>query len=180
VQFETIHPFLDGNGRLGRLLITLLLCEKGLLSEPILYLSLYLKKNRGLYYDLLQQVRTYGNWEVWLEFFLNGVYETALQALSTSEKMNILFEQDLQKINSLGRVKYSCRTVFEYLKKLPQLSVSLLTKELKMTAPTARTSLNHLLTLGIVTEISTKKRDKVYVYTKYLDLLESGTEPLEK
>nr|MBP9692735.1 Fic family protein [Alphaproteobacteria bacterium] len=102
VQFETIHPFLDGNGRLGRLLITLLLWENNLLSEPILYLSLFLKKNRTLYYDLLQQVRTHGIWETWLEFFLDGIHETASQALVTSEKMNTLFEHDLEKINSLG------------------------------------------------------------------------------
>ncbi len=157
VQFETIHPFLDGNGRLGRLLITLLLWENNLLSEPILYLSLFLKKNRTLYYDLLQQVRTHGIWETWLEFFLDGIHE---------------------KINSLGRAKHSCRSVFEYLKKLPQLSVPLLAQDLKMTAPTARVSLNHLATLGIVKEISGKKRDKVYIYKQYLDILESGTEPL--
>src|SRR5438445_1281228 len=161
VQFETIHPFLDGNGRLGRLLISLLLCESGLLSEPILYLSLYLKKNREIYYNLLQDVRFQGAWETWLEFFLEGVYQTATQTLLTSEKMNKLFDKDIIKINSLGRAKFSCLMVFEHLKKLPQVSVSLLAQELNITAPTARSALTHLLDLGIVEEISGHKRDKV-------------------
>jgi Fic family protein len=178
VQFETIHPFLDGNGRLGRLLITLLLCESGLLPEPILYLSLYLKQNRELYYRLLQEVRLQGTWETWLEFFLEGVYQTATQALRTSEKMTVLFEEDNNKINSLGKARFSCLEVFEYLKKLPQLSVPLLVQELNMSAPTARSSINHLLNLGMLEEISGKKRDKIYVYRKYFDLLEEGAEPL--
>ncbi|MBA3812923.1 MAG: Fic family protein [Alphaproteobacteria bacterium] len=177
VQFETIHPFLDGNGRLGRLLITLLLCDSSLLSEPILYLSLYLKENRDLYYNLLQQVRLNGSWETWLEFFLDGIHQTATQALLTSEKMNKLFEEDTIKINLLGRAKFSCLQIFEHLKKLPQVSAPLLAQELNMSAPTARSSLTHLLNLGIVKEISGQKRDKVYVYKKYLTLLEEGTEP---
>lgn len=178
VQFETIHPFLDGNGRLGRLLITLLLCNSGLLPEPVLYLSLYLKKNRNLYYRLLQEVRLQGTWETWLEFFLDGVHQTATQALRTSEKMTSLFEEDTTKINALGKARFSCLEVFEHLKKLPQLSVPSLTQELNMTAPTARSSLKHLSDLGILEEISGKKRDKIYVYRKYLDLLEEGAEPL--
>jgi Fic family protein len=178
VQFETIHPFLDGNGRLGRLLISLLLCHHGILSEPILYLSLYLKKNRTLYYDLLQEVRFQGRWETWLEFFLEGIEQTAKQTLITTQRMNTLFEEDTHKINSLGRAKFSCLKVFEYLKTLPQVTVSLLAQELGMTEPTARTSLTHLLNLGIVDETSGQKRDKVYVYKTYLALLEEGTEPL--
>lgn len=178
VQFETIHPFLDGNGRLGRLLISLLLCHHGILSEPILYLSLYLKENRTLYYDLLQEVRMQGKWETWLEFFLEGIVQTTKQTLKTTQKMNQLFEEDTHKINSLGRAKFSCLRIFEHLKKLPQATVSLLAKELEMTEPTARSSLNHLLRLGIVDEISGQKRDKVYIYKAYLALLEEGTEPL--
>jgi Fic family protein len=178
VQFETIHPFLDGNGRLGRLLIILLLCESGILLEPILYLSLYLKQNRHLYYDLLQRVRTDGAWEIWLEFFLDGLYNSAKQALSTAEKINKLFSADLKRINTLGRAKFSCIQVFEHLKKLPQVSAPSLAKELNITAPTARASLNHLLELGVLKEISGKKRDKIYVYRKYLDVLEEDTEPL--
>lgn len=178
VQFESIHPFLDGNGRLGRLLMTLLFCESGLLDEPILYLSLYLKQNRHVYYDLLQQVRLYGTWETWLEFFLEGIFKSAKQALTTVKEINSLFETDLAKLDNLGRARFSCSRIMEYLKKLPQVSVPLLCRELDMTAPTARASLNHLMELDIVEEVSGKKRDKVYVYRSYLDLLEEGAEPL--
>ena len=179
VQFETIHPFLDGNGRLGRLLIILMLCDNGLLSEPILYLSLYLKQNRTLYYNLLQEVRQHGTWETWLEFFLDGISQTAKQASSTAQKMNRLFETDLQKVSQLGRAKTTCMDVLKYLRKLPQVSAPFLAKELDITAPTARTALNHLLDLSIVDEISGKERDKIYVYKKYLDLLEQGAQPFK-
>jgi Fic family protein len=178
VQFETIHPFLDGNGRVGRLLITLMLCESGFLSDPILYLSLYLKQNRRLYYDLLQQVRENGTWETWLEFFLQGVANTAKQASSTIEKINRLFEKDMQAIETLGKARFSAEEVFEYLKKLPQVSVSLVAKELEMTEPTVRTALERLQQLNIVEEITGKRRDRTYVYKKYLAILEQGTDPL--
>jgi len=178
VQFETIHPFLDGNGRLGRLLITLLLCENGILQEPVLYLSLYLKQNRKAYYDFLQRVRTSGDWEVWLEFFLDGVVKSAQQAIWTAQKINMTFEQDLAKIQTLGRAKFSCLQIFEYLKKLPQISVSPLSQELGLSAPTVRSAINHLVALGVLKEISNKQRDKVYVYKQYLDLLSEGSEPL--
>ena len=163
VQFETIHPFLDGNGRLGRLLIVLLLCDAGLLREPILYLSLYLKEHRQTYYDLLQEVRTEGAWETWLEFFLEGISESAQQALSTARKINTLFEVDLGKIATLGRAKFSAQKVFEYLKRLPQVSIPPLAKDLNISAPTARASCNHLLKLGILKEMNNRKRGKVYV-----------------
>ncbi len=179
VQFESIHPFLDGNGRLGRLLISLMLCESGMLDEPVLYLSLYLKKNRNQYYDLLDQIRLYGNWETWLEFFLEGVFIAAKQAVSTAIEINMLFETDLIKIVSLGRSKFSCTKTLDYLKKLPQVSVQHLVKALDMTAPTARNALNHMVDLGILEEISGKKRDKIYIYRKYLSLLEEGAEPFK-
>jgi Fic family protein len=178
VQFETIHPFLDGNGRLGRLLITLLLCANDALNEPILYLSLYLKKKRHVYYELLQEVRIHGNWEAWLEFFLEGIYVSAKQAMKTIGQINALFERDLKKIASLGRARFSCAQTLEYMKLLPQVSVSIVSTELGMTAPTARSALNQMTELGIIEELSGKKRDKVYVYRKYLDLLEDGAEPL--
>ncbi len=179
VQFETIHPFLDGNGRLGRLLITLLLCESGMLDEPILYLSLYLKQNRNIYYDLLQQIRHDGIWETWLEFFLEGVFNSAKLALITIKKINFLFERDLAKIKTLGRARFSCAQTLDYLKRLPQISVQLLSTELGITAPTARSALNHMLKLGILEETSSKKRDKIYVYRNYLNILEDGAEPFK-
>jgi Fic family protein len=178
VQFETIHPFLDGNGRLGRLLITLLLVEGGLIDEPVLYLSLYLKQNRKIYYDLLQEVRSYGAWETWLEFFLNGILTSSKQAIKTAEDINLLFSEDSIKISSLGRARFSCEQTLEYLKQLPQVSVQLLAKELDVSLPTARSSLNHMVDLGILEEVSGKQRDKIYVYRKYLGMLEDGAEPL--
>lgn len=178
VQFETIHPFLDGNGRLGRLLIILLLCEGGLLKQPTLYISLYFKENRKLYYDLLQEVHLQGTWETWIEFFLNGIVYTCHEAITTANNLNKLFDEDLIKINTLGRAKFSCIDVFDYLKKCPQVTVSSLTEALEMTPPTARSALTHLLELGIVEEISGKQRDKIYVYKAYLAKLERGAAPL--
>ena len=177
VWFETIHPFLDGNGRLGRLLITLLLCANDILDEPILYLSLYLKQNRHTYYELLQEVRESGTWETWLEFFLIGIYKSSKQAMQTAESINDLFAKDLEKISSLGRARFSCELTLEYMKLLPQVTVPLLAKELKMTAPTARSALNNLQSIGVLEEVSGKKRDKVYIYRQYLNILEDGAEP---
>ena len=177
-QFETIHPFLDGNGRLGRLLISLILYKEGLLEEPILYLSVYFKQNRNIYYDLLQQVRLKGTWETWLEFFLEGVTESAKQAISSAKKINLLFEEDLLKIQGLGRQRLSCIEVLEYLKTMPQTSVPSLSRDLGLTPPTIRSTFNSMLKLGILEEITGKKRDKVYVYRKYLDILSEGVDPL--
>lgn len=179
VQFETIHPFLDGNGRLGRLLLTLLLCNNHALDEPILYLSLFLKQNRQTYYNLLQEVRTQGRWETWLEFFLEGIDKTAQQAIKTALDINALFIADLKKINTLGRARFSCEHTLEHLKKLPQVSVPLLAKELNTSAPTARHALNTMVKLGILSETSGKMRDKIYVYTKYLAILEEGAQPFK-
>jgi len=179
VQFETIHPFLNGNGRLGRLLITLLMCAHGMLEEPVFYLSLFLKQNRHTYYELLQEVRHSGTWETWLEFFLEGIYVSAKQAVHTAEQINMLFAKDFKKIAAVGRARFSCEEILEYMKRLPQVTVPLLARELAMTAPTARSAVNHLCTLGIVEELSGKKRDKIYVYKKYLAILEEGAEPLQ-
>lgn len=178
VQFETIHPFLDGNGRLGRLLITLLLCEHGMLDEPILYLSLYIKQNRHVYYNLLQEVRMNGTWEAWIEFFLEGVYVSAKQALRTAIEINSLFTDDFEKIKILGRARFTCEQTLDYLKRLPKVSVPHLAKALDISAPTARSSLNHMVSLGILEEVTAMKRDKIYVYKRYLSILEEGAEPI--
>ncbi|HJD56160.1 MAG TPA: Fic family protein [Rickettsia endosymbiont of Pyrocoelia pectoralis] len=179
VQFETIHPFLDGNGRFGRLLITLLLCHYKILDAPILYLSLYLKQNRHIYYELLQEVRIHGNWETWLEFFLEGVYKSAMQAIQTANLINQLFAKDTSKLAEVGRARFACIQVLEYMKLLPQVNVPILAKELNITAPTARHALELMRKLEILREISGKKRDKIYVYRKYLDILEEGAEPFK-
>ena len=179
LQFETIHPFLDGNGRLGRLLISILLCQEGILDQPILYLSLYLKQNRQIYYRLLDEVRTSGNWETWLEFFLEGIIVTSHQAIKTTININKLFEENEQLISNLGRIRFSCKKILEYLKKIPQVKVPTLAIELSISAPTARTALNKMVNVGILQELDEKKRDKIYVYKKYLNLLEEGATPLK-
>ncbi len=178
VQFESIHPFLDGNGRLGRLLITFLLCAKDVLKEPILYLSLYFKTHRRHYYDLLQRVREDGDWEAWIEFFLDGVKETSNQATQTARRILSIFEQDQRAIEKLGRPTASALRVHQFLQSKPILSVPLAAKELGLSAPTIRKSVEHLISLGIVREITGKKRDKLFVYKEYLDILNEGTEVL--
>jgi len=178
VQFESIHPFLDGNGRLGRLLITFLLCMEGALKEPILYLSLYFKTHRQYYYELLQRVREKEDWEAWLEFFLEGVKETSDQAADTAKQILELFETDRQKVESLGRPATSALRVHQYLQAKPILSVPTAVNALKISAPTVRKSINHLIDLGIVRETTGKQRDRLFVYSGYLDILNQGTEPL--
>jgi len=178
LQFESIHPFLDGNGRLGRLLITFLLCMEGVLKEPILYLSLYFKTNRRYYYELLQQVREKGDWETWLEFFLEGVKETAEQAADTAKQILALFDADRKKIEGLGRPAASAMRVHQYLQSKPILSVPSAVDALKLSAPTVRKSVYHLIDLGLVRETTGKQRDRLYVYSGYLDILNQGTEPL--
>ena len=178
LQFESIHPFLDGNGRLGRLLITFLLCMEGVLKEPILYLSLYFKTNRRYYYELLQQVREKGDWETWLEFFLEGVKETAEQAADTAKQILALFDADRKKIEGLGRPAASAMRVHQYLQSKPILSVAAAVDALKLSAPTVRKSVSHLMDLGLVRETTGKQRDRLYVYSGYLDILNQGTEPL--
>lgn len=173
VQFESIHPFLDGNGRLGRLLITLLLYQKGLLHAPILYVSLYLKKNRSLYYRLLQEVRTHGNWEAWLEFFLTGVAQTAQEAITRAQAITKLFTQDAEKMASLGRARELAGLAFEQLKLTPQINIKMLAQALKVSIPASRDALENLRKLGVVVETTGRQRGKVYVYRQYLDLLEN-------
>ena len=178
VQFESIHPFLDGNGRLGRLLITFLLCMEDALNEPILYLSLYFKSHRRYYYELLQKVREEGDWEAWLEFFLDGVKETSDQAADTAKQILALFEDDRKKIEGLGRPSTSALRVHQYLQSKPILSVPTAVDALNLTAPTVRKSIGHLTELGLVRETTGKQRDRLFVYSGYLDILNQGTEPL--
>lgn len=178
VQFETIHPFLDGNGRLGRLLITLLLCVEGILHEPVLYLSLYLKKHRSHYYDLLNRVRTEGAWEEWVIFFLEGVIETASESLDTTKQISALFSQDKQKIEQLKRPKESALKVFSYLQEKAICRIPQAAKALEVSQPTITASLKHLQDLGIVSQLTEKKRDRMFGYTAYIDLLSKDTEPI--
>ncbi len=178
VQFETIHPFLDGNGRLGRLLITFLLCADGLLKSPLLYLSLYFKTNRQLYYDHLQLVREKGDWEEWLIFFLKGVIETANQAFETAQQIVELFNEHREKIEKLGKTSASMLIVHNYLQRNPRTSTRKVIEKCALRLPTVLRSFESLEKLGIVEEITGRERGRVYVYKTYLDLLSKGTEPL--
>jgi len=178
VQFETIHPFLDGNGRVGRLLITLLLCAQGILKEPILYLSLYFKAHRRHYYELLQQVRERGAWEAWIEFFLDGITETSLQAAEAAREILGLFEADRDRIEGLGRPAASALRVHQLLQQKPIVGIPDAAKRLGLSAPTIAKSIRHLEVLGIVREVTGKQRGRLFVYDGYLDILNRGTEPL--
>jgi Fic family protein len=180
VQFETIHPYLDGNGRLGRLLITLMLCEDGALKEPILYLSLYFKTHRARYYELLQKVRQSGDWEAWLEFFLEGVIETSELGVASARRLIELFDEDRKKISGLGRPAASALRVHSELQGAPLLAVPLVAKKLGISQPTIQKSLDHMQKLGIVREITGRRRRRLYEYTRYLKILDEGTEPLPR
>lgn len=180
VQFETIHPFLDGNGRLGRLLITFLLCTHGILKEPILYLSLYFKSHRQQYYDLLQRVRDQGDWETWLEFFLDGITETSLQAADAAREILRLFEADRHRIEELGRPAASALRVHQILQQKPLIGINEAAEKLKMSQPTVAKSIQHLEELGIVRETTGRQRGRRFVYGEYLNILNRGTEPLGK
>jgi Fic family protein len=178
VQFETIHPFLDGNGRVGRLLITFLLCAAGILREPILYLSLYFKQNRTVYYDLLDRVRTKGDWETWLEFYLTGVRDTADEAATAARRILAIFAEDLQKIAALGRPAASVRRVFEHLQRNPILSISSAATAIGVSAPTVAKSVEHLRKLGVLRENTGRQRRRLFVYGRYPSILNEGMEPI--
>jgi Fic family protein len=178
VQFETIHPFLDGNGRLGRLLVTLLLCTQGILQEPTLYLSLYFKTRRREYYELLQSVRERGDWETWLEFFLDGVRETSLQAADAAREILTVFEADRRRIESLGRPAASALRVHQLLQQRPIVGIPDIAQKTGISAPTIAKSIRHLEKLGVIREITGKQRGRMFVYSDYLNILNRGTEPL--
>jgi Fic family protein len=172
VQFETIHPFLDGNGRLGRLLITFLLCAEHVIREPILYLSLYFKTHRSAYYELLDRVRAQGDWEAWLDFFLIGVKETADQAGSAARRIVALFEEHERKIAA------SVLRVFKHMQRNPIVSIPATAQRIGISAPTVAKSLEHMQQLGILREVTGRERHRLFVYEHYLAILNEGTEPL--
>ena len=180
VQFESIHPFLDGNGRLGRLLITFLLYAAGALREPILYLSLYLKTHRQTYYELLTRVRDTGDWETWLEFFLTGVKETSGQAVSAARRILSLLEEDRKKIEALGRPAASVLRVFHHAQTNPILSIDNTAKKTGISFPTTASAIQHMQRLGILTETTGRQRSRLFVYQRYLAILSEGTEPLPR
>ena len=174
VQFETIHPFLDGNGRLGRVLITLLLVAEGALAEPLLYLSLYLKQNRSTYYELLQRVRFEGAWEAWVEFFVEGVRATAEEAVASARALADLFQVDRERIRALGRIAGSALIVHDVLVRHPIQTNRSAGQRSGLSAPTVIAVMKRLEEIGLVREFTGKKRYRVFGYTRYLEILGEG------
>jgi Fic family protein len=176
VQFETIHPFLDGNGRIGRLLITLLLCREGILRRPLLYLSLYFKKHRDEYFDLLTKVRSSGDWESWLKFFALGVREMAEGAVAAAHRLNDIFDHDRRSIRDLGRRSGSALRIHQVLQSRPIASAPFLAEATKISPPTVSKVLDALQERKIIKEVTGRRRKRLYAYSKYLELMSQGTE----
>ena len=176
VQFETIHPFLDGNGRVGRLLMTLLLYAEKVLKEPMLYLSLFFKTHRQRYYDLLNQVRQTGDWEAWLDFFAEAVTETANQAVDSAQQLVRLAEVDRLRINELGRVSGSVIRVHRALLQRPITSARWVSEQTQLSPATVNTCLGHLERLHIVRELTGQRRNRLFNYTRYIEIMNQGTE----
>jgi Fic family protein len=174
-QFETIHPFLDGNGRVGRLLITLFLMEKNILSTPALYISYFLKKNRIDYYDRMTEVRNKGDYEQWVRFFLQAVYESALDASETIGKLAALHDINMDKISNFGRASANAKKLFTYLEANPIIEIRRTAKALDMAYNTAASAINRLCDAGILEEVSGKDRNRLFSYKDYLDILREGT-----
>ena len=177
VQFETIHPFPDGNGRVGRLLITLLLCVAGVLRQPLLYLSLYFKQHRSDYYDLLNHVRRTGDWEAWLVFFLEGVRTTAEGAVATSRRLVELFASDRAAMERhAGRRAGSVLRVHIALQERPIVSLTEVCASTTLSFPTAASAMQLFIERGIVRELTGRSRNRLFVYDQYLSILAEGTE----
>ena len=174
VQFETIHPFLDGNGRVGRLLIPMLLLSDGVLKQPLLYLSVYFKKHRMEYYDRLDAVRKKGDWLGWFRFFLEGVEATAIQAVQSARQINDLLDMDQQRVAPLAKSTPSCQTVWELLKRHPITTVPRASEQAGLSAPATRNAIKKLEALGLLQEITGKRRDRIYEYTAYVQILDQA------
>ncbi|MDB5772608.1 MAG: Adenosine monophosphate-protein transferase SoFic [Burkholderia sp.] len=176
VQFETIHPFMDGNGRLGRLLIPMILVEAGVLKEPLLYLSVFFKEYRDSYYRLLQQVRLTGDWEAWLLFFVDAIAATANQAVTTAQELNQLLAADKARLAELGRLAGSATQILDALFAHPISNIAALTRATGLTAATIGKALDAMEnTLGMVHELTGQKRNRVYAYSAYIDILNQET-----
>ncbi|MDX9987579.1 Fic family protein [Thiothrix unzii] len=171
VQFETIHPFLDGNGRLGRLLIPLILVEAGVLHEPLLYLSVFFKKHRQTYYERLQQVRTTGDWENWLLFFVDAVAATAAQAVETAQQLNQLRANDKTRLAGIGRMSGSTTQLLDVLFNQPIVNMGRLAEHTGLSLATVSRALDALEQLNIVKELTGQKRNRIYAYQAYVDIL---------
>lgn len=177
-QFESIHPFLDGNGRLGRLLITLMLCAEGFLHEPLLYISLFFKTNRQEYYNRLHKVRTDGDWLGWIRFFCQGVETTAQQSVDTIQQILNQFEKDREKINSFGPRIGTLLRLHNHLQHHPIISIDRASRELGLSFPTVQSAVQKFEKIGVLVELTGKQRNRLYFYEPYMQILEEGTEPL--
>ncbi len=177
VQFESIHPFLDGNGRVGRVLITLLLCSEGVIRSPLLYLSLYFKRNRDAYFEHLQRVRTDGDWEGWLTFFVEGVIDVAESTTRTTQRLVAMIESDRQAIHDFGRGAATAHRVHDLAARFVLVGASSIAKQLGLTSPPVYAALDRLERAGILREATGRRRGKLYVYDQYLAILNEGTEP---
>jgi Fic family protein len=179
VQFETIHPFLDGNGRLGRLLIALLLHDGGVLRQPLLYLSLYFKQHRAVYYERLDGVRVDGDWEAWVDFFLEGVEQTAQGAVETARRLVDLFQADTLRVQQAGRRNAAnVMRVLDALRHRPMCSLRQIGASTGITFPTASKAMLALVEIGIAKELTGQRRNRVFVYDGYLQVLNEGGEAL--
>ena len=175
-QFETIHPFLDGNGRVGRLLITLLLCHHRVLQEPLLYLSLYFKEHRQDYYALLDGIRRDGDWEAWLHFFLEGVAQTAGAAVSTAKRLDELFRRDREHIEQEARAAGSVLRLHRILCQRPITSLPRATTATGLSAPTVAAAMRELERIGITREVTGRRRGRLFAYQRSLAIMSEGTE----
>jgi len=178
LQFETIHPFIDGNGRIGRLLIALILHHDGVLGMPLLYLSLFFKQHRAEYYRLLDSVREEGDWEAWLGFFLEGVHTTATGAVESAKRLLALFRGDAERVQALGRSAANALRVFDALRRRPLVTLPDLAEHTGVSFPTVARAMQRLEKLGIVREITGRKRERVFAYESYIAILNEGAEPL--
>ena len=176
VQFETIHPFLDGNGRVGRLLIALILHQSGVLSQPLLYLSLYFKQHRSEYYRLLDVVRMSGEWEAWLDFFLEGVEQTASGAVRITQRLTAIFHEDADRIKDLGRSSTATLRIFDALCQRPIVTINEICRRTGVSFPTATKGMLALINLGIVREQTSQRRNRVFLYNRYLSILNGEPE----
>ncbi len=174
-QFETIHPFLDGNGRVGRLLITLFLMENKVLTTPALYISHFLKKNRVEYYDRMTEVRSKGNYEQWIRFFLTAILESSQDAVSTINQLTTLHEKNAAQIEKMGRARINAMVLFDYLEANPIIDIGKTADALGLSFNTVSSAVRRLMDSGILVQTENASRNRTFAYEEYLDILRKGT-----
>lgn len=174
-QFETIHPFLDGNGRIGRLLILLYLVEQGLLTKPVIYISYFFKKNQIEYYDRISEVRRTGNFEQWIRFFLEAVSKASSDSLETIHRLSMLHDANIEKLPKTTRSKDNLRAVFDYIEQYPIIDIKRTAKELAVSYNTVAAAVRKLVEFGILQETTNAARNRVFAYEAYLAILRKDT-----